>query len=176
MMRTDDQQLAMEIADQFEQAGAIGDTLIKSGVVRRVVRVGDIADITRGCSDPLSRDAVINDSPPAVALGVMVRKTQRIDLWRADFQQVLDQYQSRLPAGLALDIMLNQNKYGEQRLSSLAGNLLLGVVAIGLVLLTLVGWRSAIVVALALPLSGFTTLFALRLLGNSDIIRCRSQE
>ncbi|MGB7324556.1 MAG: efflux RND transporter permease subunit [Rubripirellula sp.] len=164
MLRTDDQQLVMELANQFEQAGAIGDTLIKSGIDGRVVRVGDIADITRGCPDPLPRYAVIDDSP-AVALGVMVRKNQRIDLWRGDVQQVLEQYQSRLPAGLALDIVLDQNKYVEQRLSSLAGNLLLGVVAVVLVVLALMGWRSAIVVALALPLSGFTTLFGLRLLG-----------
>ncbi|TWU58905.1 Swarming motility protein SwrC [Rubripirellula tenax] len=162
-LRTTDQQLIMEMANQFEQSGRIADALIQSDGGGSMVRIGDIATITRGCPDPLPRFAMIDDRP-SVALGVMVRKAQRIDLWRSDVQAALDDFADDLPTGLTIDLVLDQNKYVSQRLSSLASNLFVGVIAVVLVVLALMGWRSAIVVALALPLSGFTALFGLRLL------------
>ena len=161
LLRTADQQLIIEMANQFEQSVPIGDSLIQSGRDGSMVRVGDIATVTRGTPDPLPRLAVV-DGRPAVAIGVMVRKAQRIDLWRVNVQDALDDFAAELPAGMSLDITLDQNKYVAQRLSSLAINLLFGAIAVSLVVLALMGWRSAIVVSMALPLSGMAVLFGLR--------------
>ncbi len=163
LLRTADQQLIIELANQFKQSAPITDTLIQSGDGGSMVRVGDIATVTRGTPDPLSRFAIV-DGKPAVALGVMVRKAQRIDLWRTQVQEALDQFTAELPMGMTIDITLDQNKYVAERLSSLLINLILGTLAVSLVVLALMGWRSAIVVSMALPLSGFAVLFGLRLL------------
>lgn len=163
LLRTADQQLIIEMANQFKQSVPIAETLIQSGRDGSMVRVGDIATVTRGTPDPLPRFAIV-DGQPAVAIGVMVRKAQRIDLWRTQVQDALDGFADELPAGMSLDITLDQNKYVAERLSSLIINLLFGALAVSLVVLVLMGWRSAIVVSMALPLSGMAVLFGLRLM------------
>lgn len=164
LLRGQDQELILELANQFEESAPIADTLIQSGVRGQMTRVGDIATISRGVPDPLPRYASINGKP-AVALGAMVRNKQRIDLWRVQVGEQLAKFEEQLPAGLKLDILLDQNQYVASRLSSLAGNLVLGAMAVVMVVLALMGWRSALVVAMALPLSGLTVLFGLRVLG-----------
>ncbi|MGI9475056.1 MAG: efflux RND transporter permease subunit, partial [Rubripirellula sp.] len=117
----------------------------------------------RGVPQPMPRFAEI-DGQPTVALGVMVRSANRIDRWRESVQQELDAFQRELPSGISLKITLDQNEYVESRLSSLTFSLLLGATAVIFVVLCLMGWRSAMIVAVALPLSGFTVLFGLRVL------------
>ena len=163
LFRTPKQQMTIEVANQFKWSGELVETIIRSDADGKTVRLGDIATVRRGVPDPLPRYALI-DGKPAVTLGVMVRRNSRIDLWRSKIELSLNAFQREIPTGLALDISLDQNHYVAQRLSSLLGNLLLGVIAVTVVIWGLMGFRSAMVVAMALPLSGFSVLFGLRLL------------
>lgn len=164
ILRSGGSDLVIEMANQFVQADRIGETLIQSGADGEMIRLDDLATITRGVPDPMPRMAMVNGFP-AVSLGVLVRPNERLDLWRPKVQAVLDEFQSSLPAGIAIEIPLDQSDYVDRRLSSLAGNLVIGASAVVLVVLVLMGWRSAIVVALSLPLSAFSVLFGLRVLG-----------
>lgn len=164
MIRGTESQRVVEIDNQFRESDAIADTLVRSSKSGSAVRVGDIAKIHRGVTDPMPRFAAI-DGKPGVTLGAMVRNNSRVDHWRLLAEPTLAEFESRLPDGLSLDITLDQSGYVTNRLSSLVGNLVLGVIAVVCVIWFLMGFRSAIVVALALPLSGFSVLFGLRILG-----------
>lgn len=164
LVRTDGRELPLEIGNQHEQSSRISDTLIRESKQGRMVRVADIATVQRGVPSPMPQFAEI-DGRPSVALGVMVRSVDRIDRWRSKVEHELDAFEAELPAGLALNITLDQNQYVQSRLSSLTVSLLLGAAAVVLVVLLLMGWRSAVIVAIALPLSGFAVLFGLRVLG-----------
>ncbi len=61
--------------------------------------------------------------------------------------------------------MFDQNGYVQTRLSGLLVNLLIGGAAVIGVILVLMGWRNAVVVGAALPLSALMVLAGLRLLG-----------
>ena len=163
LLRSGDSDLVIEMANQFVQADRIGETLIRTGADGEVVRLGDIATVTRGVPNPLPRMAAV-EGRPAVSLGVLVRPNERLDAWRPKAQEALSEFESNLPSGIVLDIPLDQNEYVDTRLSSLAGNLVVGATAVVLVVLLLMGWRSALVVALSLPLSAFSVLFGLRVL------------
>ncbi|TWU03002.1 efflux RND transporter permease subunit [Stieleria varia] len=163
LLHAGDNDVVIELANQFLMADRIGETLIRSGRDGEMVRLSDVATVRRGTPDPLPRMAIV-DSMPAVSLGVLVRPGERIDLWRPKVQETLDDFAAQLPAGVTLDIPLDQSHYVEQRLSSLAVNLVLGATAVVFVVLLLMGWRNAIVVALSLPLSALTVLFGLRVL------------
>ncbi|MEL6110199.1 MAG: efflux RND transporter permease subunit [Planctomycetota bacterium] len=155
--------LLIEINNQFVQADRIGETLIQSGAGGEMVRLDDIATIRRGVPHPLSRMGTI-DGHPAVSLGVLVRPNERIDLWRPKAAKILAEFEAQLPAGIAIDLPLDQTKYVSDRLSSLALNLMIGAAAVVCVILVLMGWRSALVVALSLPLSTLSVLFGLRVM------------
>lgn len=163
LVRTGHRDVVIEMANQFRQSERIGDTLIRSGRDGELVRLRDLATITRGVPDPLPRMATV-DGRPAVSVGVLVRADQRLDRWRPLAETVLVEFEQSLPSGIRVDIPLDQSRYVERRLASLAINLIIGAVAVIVVVLLMMGWRNAIVVALSLPLSALTVLFGLRLL------------
>jgi len=63
-----------------------------------------------------------------------------------------------------MDRLFTQNDYVASRLTALMNSLLLGAAAVFVVILTLMGWRSALVVSLALPLSALMVLFGMRVM------------
>ncbi|MCA9139219.1 MAG: efflux RND transporter permease subunit [Planctomycetales bacterium] len=164
ILRSGRSDLVIEMANQFMQSDRIGETLIQSGADGEMIRLNDLATITRRTPDPMTRMAMV-DGSPAVSLGVLVRPNERLDVWRPKAQAVLDSFRSSLPEGISITIPLDQNEYVDRRLVALAGNLVIGASAVVLVVLILMGWRSAMVVALSLPLSAFSVLFGLRVLG-----------
>ncbi|MDM4014468.1 efflux RND transporter permease subunit [Roseiconus lacunae] len=163
VLRTGDQNVVLEMANQFEQSDRIGETMVRVGADGELIRLSDLATITRGVPSPLSRMAKV-DGKPAVSLGVMVRPLERLDIWRPKAEQVIAAFQQELPAGIGVSISLDQSRYVSARLGSLTTNLVIGVIAVMAVVFFLMGWRSAIVVAAALPLSMLTVLFGLRVL------------
>lgn len=163
LLRMEDRELVMEVDNQFRQSDRIGDTLVQSSQDARWTRLRDVSTIDRVVPDPKPRYALV-DSRPSVVVGTLVRPSYRIDRWQADAQTVLDEFEDELPSGVDLTVVLEQNQYVENRLRSLIGSLLLGITAVTAVMFLLMGWRSALIVAIALPLSGLTVLFGLRIL------------
>ena len=66
--------------------------------------------------------------------------------------------------GAKLEIIFNQSNYIDTRLNSLILNLLMSGILVFLMTLFLMGWKSAIVVSFALPLSSCMVLGMMRFL------------
>jgi len=155
--------LLLEVSGELDSIARISRTPIQFGSDGRFVRLADIAAVQRGITEPPSSLAIV-DGKPAVVLGVMVRSTERLDHWSARVSKVLDEFSSELPTGVVLDRVFEQSRYVDTRLATLLGNLMLGGVAVLAVILVMMGWRNALVVGAALPLSAFIVLSGLRLL------------
>ncbi|MEM6690504.1 MAG: efflux RND transporter permease subunit [Planctomycetota bacterium] len=162
--RTEDQQFVVTVDNELRLAGKLADIVIGSDASGQSIAVGDVATIERRVPHPIRKLATI-DGKEAVTLGVMVRSQSRIDTWRERIDDVLDEFKSELPPQLDLCISLDQNRYVSERLSTLAGNLVMGATGVLLVIWLLMGWRSALMVSIALPLSICTVLFGLRVMG-----------
>lgn len=156
--------LLLEVSGELDSIARISRTPIQFGSDGRFVRLADIATVHRGITEPPSSLAVV-DGKSAVVLGVMVRSTERLDHWFGRVSQVLDDFAHDLPSGVVLDRVFEQSRYVDTRLAALLGNLLLGGIAVLLVIFVMMGWRSALVVGAALPLSAFIVLSGLRFLG-----------
>ena len=128
------------------------------------IRLSNLATVQRAIADPPESLAII-DGQPAIVLGIFVREDRRIDRWAGDAAAAVNKFSSNLPRGIELEILFNQNEYVTQRLSTLMLNLLAGGTAVFLVIFFLMGWRSAVVVSIALPLAAMMVLFGMRLLG-----------
>ena len=163
ILRTQDSDRVIELSNQFRESDRIVDTLIRGGSEGEFVRVGEIANVTRGVPDPLPRMAIV-EGRSAVSLGVLVRPNERLDRWRPRCEAVIKSFRSQLPDGLSIEVPLDQSQYVDRRLTSLGINLVIGAFAVTMVVLFLMGWRSALVVAISLPLSALTVLFGLRVL------------
>ena len=155
--------LILEVAGELDTLARIGRTPAHYGDQGAFVQLEDIATIRKGIVDPAESLAIV-DGRSAVVLGVHVRADQRVDRWSRSARQVLDDFQKTLPRGVELTVAFEQNRYVETRLANLLTNLLLSSLAVIVVILAMMGWRSALLVSSALPLAGLMVLAGLRFL------------
>lgn len=162
-IRGENLDLSLEVGNQFFDVGEVlrADVRAADG---RFVRLEDIAEVSTTTPQPLPRLAR-HGTKPAITLGVLIRPETRIDLWSAQADEALNEFRKELPAGISIERVMDQSGYVSARLSSLLSNLAMGGVAVCCVIFLLMGWRSAIVVASALPLTMLTVLFGMRVLG-----------
>ncbi len=152
-LRSPDQNIAMEVESELETLEQIRQIPIQSGD-GQFTRLSDIARVDRGVRYPLTDQAIVSGKP-AVVVGVMMKSGLRIDQWAADMRSEIETFSDRIPEGVSLDMIFDQSDYVANRISALLLNLLIGVVLVVGVTLVSMGWRSAITVGAALPLSIF---------------------
>ena len=158
-LRSDTNEIVIEVESEFESLELILETPIRGA--GGTIRLSDIGSIKKGVRQPVSTQAIV-DGNDAIVLGAFVQSHLRIDQWNDRAIAVLDEFEANLPDGIELDRMFFQTDYVRARFSDLLANLGLGAVAVTLVIFLMMGWRSAIVVGLALPFAGAMVLAGLR--------------
>ena len=156
--------LIIEIDGELDSMQRIARTPVQYGSDGRFVPLSNVATIRKNIVDPPS-SLVLVDGQPAIALGVMVRSTMRLDTWSAGITEVVEDFAATLPRGIELTRVFDQNRYVESRLTQLLMNLLMGALAVAAVILLMMGWRSALIVSTALPLAALMVLAGMRGLG-----------
>ena len=126
-------------------------------------RLGDVATVQKSVVEPASEIALV-DGKPAVVLATLMEADWRIDRWSRLVDRSLTDFKRRLPPGIELQVIFDQSSYVETRLDELFDNLLLGALCVIISSVLLMGWRSALVVGLALPLSVLMVLGGMRIL------------
>lgn len=129
-----------------------------------VIRVGDVAQVSKTERWPAS-DLAILAGERGVLVAVRMMSGIRVDHWTEEMEALLANFDASLPASVKSEIIFSQNGYTQTRLGELVQNILLGFVLILGVLLVSLGWRSALVVAAALPLTVLFTLTCMQYLG-----------
>ena len=162
-LRSPEQDLAIEVESELETIEQIRQLPIQASG-GQFSRLSDIARVSRGVRYPLSDQALVSGKP-AVVLGVMMQSGLRIDHWADSVRQELGAFRDRLPEGVSLDLIFDQSGYVESRINTLLLNLLFGAVLVVGVALVGMGWRSALVVGLALPFTVFAVLGWMSVLG-----------
>lgn len=147
-----DNDLLIEVAGELDTLNRVKNIPISFGNNSQFIRLQDIATVSKGVTEPADELTFIGDRP-AVTLGVHVESGSRLDLWAKQAEKTLTEFKAKLPDGINLQTIFNQSGYVEKRLNSLILNLILGAGLVFLVTLLMMGWRSAIIVGTALPLS-----------------------
>ncbi|MEO1689315.1 MAG: efflux RND transporter permease subunit, partial [Pseudomonadota bacterium] len=124
------------------------------------VRLGDVATVEKAAKDPASSIAKV-DGREAVLIAVKMEEGRRVDTWMERIRSELERFEATLPGGLEHRLIFDQSGYTADRLAEVAGNMGVGIaLVVGVLLLTL-GFRAALVVAVALPLVGLASLATL---------------
>ena len=127
------------------------------------VPLQQFALIEKRTRSPLESIALI-DKQAVVALGVLVDNDQQVDRWNSKLEDVVQRFQTRYGHDGEFEILFSQSKHIENRMSVLAQNLGIGTAAVALVVLVLMGWRSMLVVGLALPFSALMVMSGMKLM------------
>ncbi|MEZ9512482.1 efflux RND transporter permease subunit [Vibrio breoganii] len=154
----------LEIASDLDSLERIRQVPISIDEQGHMVRLGDIATVERTQKTPADEIAVIGGAP-GVIVAARMQSHLRVDKWTPRAEALIEQYQAELPSNIKVNILFNQQGYTESRLSELSGSLLLGFSIILVVLLLTLGFRAAIMVAIALPLTSMLTLVLMKFTG-----------
>jgi len=157
MLVNDHVQMQVELTGELDTVQRIKHIPIKRASDGSLLTLGDIASVSKTLVWPASELAIVNDKP-ALVVGTRMLPDLRIDKWSIDVAKALEQFSTRLPAGVELEVLFNQNEYTEQRLGDLVANIAEGFIIISIVLFITLGWRSALIVASSLPLTVLFTL------------------
>lgn len=147
---------------RFQSLADVGRTPLVPTVHGDFLPLSRFAEVRKGLQEPLLEAAFVGGKP-AVVLGVYSEDRVRVDSWTRLAMAALQK--EPLPPGLELRYLFEQAQTVETRFSTLVWNLFLAVVGVMAVVLAMMGWRAALVVGSAIPLTSACVLGGLVLLG-----------
>jgi multidrug efflux pump subunit AcrB len=162
--RQRDRQVLVEIDSALESLERVRSLPISIGNSGQTATLGEVATVEKGIIDPPTELANIRGNP-AVLVSAKVELTERVDQWAAQLEPLMADLRKNLPEGIEPVLVLDQSVYVSDRLNGVVSNLLISsglVVGISLLML---GWKSALIVGTALPLSALMVFGEMRMLG-----------
>ncbi|WP_051303168.1 efflux RND transporter permease subunit [Psychromonas aquimarina] len=160
----DNNRFALEVADSLDSLDRVRRVPLEIDDNGHLIRLQDIADISRTAVSPPSEIAIVQGKP-AVIVATRMQAHLRVDSWSNRVNTFLADFQEELPSNIKVSVLFEQQSYTETRLAELSENLLVGFSIILVVLLLTLGARSAVIVALSLPLTSLMTLAAMKFTG-----------
>lgn len=132
-----------------DRAEDIRELRLRTG--SQVIRLGDIATVTSGLEDPYQRKYRFNGHD-SVQLGVVMAKGFNVtDVGKA-VDETYARFESSLPYGVAVDQISNQPEVVTEAIGEFMKALGEALVIVLVVSFLSIGWRSGLVIAIAIPL------------------------
>ncbi len=163
VLHGDAAQTVIELKNEFDSLQDILSATLQTGVAGRTLMLADVATVRRSTPEPVMALAMI-DGRPGIVVSVMLRPEYRIDHWAQAAEKTIDSFRQRLPRGIRLQMIMEQDTYVSQRMHSLARNLLLSITAVAAVTFLFMGWRSSVLVTATLPVAALMVITGMRFL------------
>ncbi|MEO0739769.1 MAG: efflux RND transporter permease subunit, partial [Cyanobacteria bacterium J06649_12] len=157
-------ELLFELDSALDSLDRIRAIPIRVGAAGQIAQLGDIANVSKGVQTPVS-DLALVAGKQAIVVAATVESDYRVDQWAQRARDVLTDFKADLSDGLDLRVVLDQSRYVQQRLNGVIGNLLLSSLLVIGISLVVLGWRSALIVGVALPLSTLMVFGSMNVLG-----------
>ncbi|VVS92120.1 acriflavin resistance protein [Desulfoluna spongiiphila] len=146
----------------------------------RPVYLRDVAEVMDGPEEPrsysrlgFSHQAVKTrglegkeTSMPAVTLAIAKKKgTNAVTVSRDVLEKLQELKATMVPAGMETEVIRNNGQTAQDKVNGLLGSLAFAVLSVVVLLMIALGWREALVVAVAVPISFSLALFVNHLFG-----------
>jgi len=105
------------------------------------------------------------DGLSSITVSVQKRVGADILMITDTIRAILQKFRKQAPAGTKFDITLDQSEDIRRMVADLENNIVSGMVLVVAVLLLFMGWRTSLIVALAIPMSMLMSFFAIQALG-----------
>ena len=165
-LRHGDRDVVIEVDGGFEASARIARVPVAETGTGATVRLQDVARVQRAVRTPQAATGWANGDR-AVFVAARMETGIRVDQWAPKAQAAVAAMQPDVGDGVTLDIVFDQAQYTNARLASLGINLFLGAVVVVAVVMATMGWRSGLMVGLAIPLTACAVLFAISLTGGA---------
>jgi multidrug efflux pump len=156
------QRVALKITGEFDSVEAIADIGLQAN--GRSVRLGDVARIYRGYTDPVESKMHF-DGKDAIGLAIAMREGGDVIRMGRDLDAAVARVQAAMPVGVEIHAVSNQPKVVQESVHEFTKSLAEAIVIVLAVSFLSLGWRTGIVVALSIPLVLAMTFLAMYALG-----------
>lgn len=134
-----------------------------------LVQVGDVARVVDGPAE-VSRYTFHTDAAsawiPMVAVAVAKQPNSDATALGRALEERLHEVQGRLiPSHVTVEVARNYGETAREKVVTLQEHLLMAILAVGLVVALTMGWRAAVVVMMAVPVTFALTLFVYQIFG-----------
>ncbi len=164
MIRGRDLDVIVQVDDDLDSIERIGRVPLRRGVGGDVLQLRHVANVAKTSVGP-PRQVALVDGRRAVIVAAKIEEGARLTAWADEVEVLLDDFRRELPARIETDVIFEQLGYTNEQLNSLARNALIGTVIVMAVVLLLMGWRYALLVGAAIPLTVGAVLTAMQFLG-----------
>lgn len=151
-LRSGNTNIGLDIGGEFDSIARIRAIPLLQDASGSALRVGDVAEVRKGLEDPVTNYSFHNNQR-SVMVAAYIETGQRVDLWAQTARQVVADFAAGTPEGLRVETVFDQSRYTEERLNGLARTLAFSALLVFLVLFLCMGWRAALIVGTALPLT-----------------------
>ena len=162
MLETASDNVYLRVTGMFENLEDIRNTPIQAN--GRIFRLGDIAKVTRGYSDPAEPKFYYNGMQ-AIGLALAMEPGGNILTLGENLEKYIEHIKEELPAGMEITQTFNQPKVVETSIDEFIEALAEAIVIVLLVSLISLGVRSGLVVAFSIPMVIATVFTSMYLLG-----------
>lgn len=171
VFRDAEHDLAVQVSGEFQNEQDIGDAVLAQRPDGTVLRVRDVFDLWRGIEDPAPYSAETlhrkDDGSMAVEQSVLLAIEMKQGEVIGEFSRAVSAAVREVPwpPGVAVTTVSDQPAATASRLRQLVRCLVEGILMVLLGCLLLTDWRTALVVAAAIPLTLALTVGGMALLG-----------
>ena len=157
-------EIQLEVTGEIDSLDRIRNVLVdRSQDGNSFVRVGDIGVVRKTEALPVANVALL-DGEPGLVVAARMEVGRRVDVWADRALGVTEGMIDSLPLGVRGEVLFDQSKYTRARLGDLVWNFIIGAGLVMVVMFFTMGWRSALLVFSALPLTTLMVLQGLRMI------------
>ncbi len=146
---TGERSVRITVEGSVDAVEDIRELRLRSG--NNVTRLGDIATVTAGLQDPYDRKFRFNGAD-SVQIGVVMAKGFKVTDVGAAVDKTFEQFEHTLPHGVKVDQISNQPEVVREAISEFMHALGEALAIVLVVSFLSIGWRSGMVIAIAIPL------------------------
>ena len=165
ILRDKNRDLLIEVTGELSSTDRIANIPLLRKNRYGVIRLGDIASIERDWKNPPDEIALV-EGDRSIFVAARTEPGVQLSTWAEKVRQSIAGFSTQLDQQIAVRITFDQSRYTLTRLSDLSNNMLAGAIIVVLVVLLFMGWRSALIVGSALPLTAAASLFGLSIFGG----------
>ncbi|AZL58227.1 efflux RND transporter permease subunit [Tabrizicola piscis] len=162
-LRSDATDLVLGLTGEITSLDRLRAVVLREDAAGRVTLLGDVAEITRGPRLPLAEAALFRGAP-AILISAKLSEGLQVDRWMASVRAAVNAQVAILPWGLSVETVFDQSRYTAERLVEVGVNMAMGVALVVAVLFVTLGGRSALIVAMVIPVVTFASVATLNAL------------
>ncbi|MBM4202563.1 MAG: efflux RND transporter permease subunit [Gammaproteobacteria bacterium] len=155
--------MLVEVDAELDTIERIAGIPVSSPNEGNLLRLGDLGAVSKLRQDPPA-DIALHRGQEVVLVSATMQPGLNIGDWVNRARATVDAFSASSPASVGVNVVYDQNQYTDDRLQTLAVNLVFSLVLVLLILLVSMGLRSALIVGVSLPLSSAMVLIGMQLL------------